>query len=49
MNNCLFCTSSIFNFSVKTDEFYQRYVFIDEYEISKRKFLFFKKNIKIDR
>ena len=49
MNNCLFCTSSIFNFSVKTDEFYQRYVFMDEYEISKRKCLFFKKNIKIDR
>ena len=49
MNNCLFCTSSIFNFSVKTDELYKRYVFIDEYEITKRKFLFFKKNIKIDR
>ena len=49
MNNCLFCTNSIFNFSVKTDELYQRYVFIDEYEITKRKFLFFKKNIKIDR
>ena len=49
MNNCLFCTNSIFNFSVKTEELYQRYVFIDEYEITKRKFLFFKKNIKIDR
>ena len=49
MNNCLFCTSSIFKFSVKTDELYKRYVFIDEYEITKRKFLFFKKNIKIDR
>lgn len=49
MNNCLFCTSSIFNFSVKTDKLYQRYVFMDEYEISKRKCLFFKKNIKIDR
>ena len=48
MNNCLFCTSSIFKFSVKTDELYKRYVFIDEYEITKRKFLFFKKNIKID-
>ena len=49
MNNCLFCTSSIFKFSVKTDEIYKRYVFMDEYEITKRKFLFFKKNIKIDR
>ena len=49
MNNCLFCTSSIFKFSVKTDELYKRYVFIDEYEITKRKYLFFKKNIKIDR
>ena len=49
MNNSLFCTSSIFNFSVKTDELYQRYVFMDEYEITKRKYLFFKKNIKIDR
>ena len=49
MNNCLFCTSSIFNFSVKTDKLYQRYVFMDEYEITKRKYLFFKKNIKIDR
>lgn len=49
MNNCLFCTSSIFKFSVKTDELYQRYVFMDEYEITKRKYLFFKKNIKIDR
>lgn len=48
MNNCLFCTSSIFNFSVKTDKLYKRYVFVDEYEITKRKFLFFKKNIKID-
>ena len=48
MNNCLFCTNSIFNFSVKTDELYKRYVFLDEYEITKRKFLFFKKNIKID-
>lgn len=49
MNNCLFCTSSIFKFSVKTDELYQRYVFMDEYEITKRKYLFFKENIKIDR
>lgn len=49
MNNSLFCTSSIFNFSVKTDELYKRYVFMDEYEITKRKYLFFKKNIKIDR
>ena len=49
MNNCLFCTSSIFKFSVKTDELYQRYIFMDEYEITKRKYLFFKKNIKIDR
>ena len=49
MNNCLFCTNSIFNFSVKTDELYKRYVFMDEYEITKRKYLFFKKNIKIDR
>lgn len=49
MNNCLFCTSSIFKFSVTTDELYQRYVFMDEYEITKRKYLFFKENIKIDR
>lgn len=49
MNNSLFCTSSIVEFSVKPDELYQRYVFIDEYEITKRKYLFFKKNIKIDR
>lgn len=49
MNNSLFCTSSIFNFSVKTDELYKRYIFMDDYEITKRKYLFFKKNIKIDR
>ena len=49
MNNSLFCTSSIFKFSVKTDELYQRYVFMDEYEITKRKYLFFKENVKIDR
>ena len=49
MNNCLICTSSVVEISVKPDEFYQRYVFIDEYEITKRKYLFFKKNIKIDR
>ena len=49
MNNSLFCTSSIFKFSVKPDELYQRYVFMDEYVITKRKYLFFKKNIKIDR
>lgn len=49
MNNSLFCTSSIVEFSVKTDELYQRYVFMDEYKITKRKYLFFKKNIKIDR
>lgn len=49
MNNSLICTSSIFKFSVKTDELYQRYVFMDEYEITKRKYLFFKENIKIDR
>ena len=49
MNNSLFCTSSIFKFSVKTDELYQRYVFMDEYEITKRKHLFFKENVKIDR
>lgn len=49
MNNSLFCTSSIFKFSVKSDELYQRYVFMDEYEITKRKYLFFKENIKIDR
>ena len=48
MNNSLFCTSSIVEISVKTDELYQRYVFMDEYEITKRKYLFFKKNIKID-
>jgi hypothetical protein len=49
MNNSLFCTSSILEFSVKPDELYKRYVFIDEYEITKKKYLFFKKNIKIDR
>ena len=49
MNNSFFCTSSIVEISVKTDELYQRYVFMDEYEITKRKYLFFKKNIKIDR
>ena len=49
MNNSLFCTSSIFKFSVKTDELYQRYVFMDEYVVTKRKYLFFKENIKIDR
>lgn len=48
MNNSFFCTSSIVEISVKTDELYQRYVFMDEYEITKRKYLFFKKNIKID-
>ena len=49
MNNSFFCTSSIVEISVKPDELYQRYVFMDEYEITKRKYLFFKKNIKIDR
>lgn len=49
MNNSLFCTSSIFKFSVKSDELYQRYVFMDEYVITKRKYLFFKENIKIER
>lgn len=49
MNNCLICTSSVVEISVKPDELYKRYVFIDEYEITKRKHLFFKKNIKIDR
>ena len=49
MNNCLICTSSIVKFSVKPDELYQRYIFMDEYEITKRKYLFFKENIKIDR
>lgn len=49
MNNCLICTSSIVEISVKPDKLYQRYVFMDEYEITKRKYLFFKKNIKIDR
>lgn len=49
MNNCLICTSSVVEISVKPNEFYQRYVFMDEYEITKRKYLFFKKNIKIDR
>ena len=48
MNNNFFCTSSIVEISVKPDELYKRYVFVDEYEITKRKFLFFKKNIKID-
>lgn len=49
MNNCLICTNSVVEISVKPDELYQRYVFMDEYEITKRKYLFFKKNIKIDR
>jgi hypothetical protein len=49
MNNDLICTSSVVKISVKPDELYQRYVFMDEYEITKRKYLFFKKNIKIDR
>ena len=49
MNNKIFCTSSIVEISVKPDELYQRYVFMDEYEITRRKYLFFKKNIKIDR
>ena len=49
MNNCLICTSSVVEISVKPDELYKRYVFMDEYEITKRKYLFFKKNIKIDR
>jgi hypothetical protein len=49
MNNDLICTSSVVEISVKPDELYQRYVFMDEYEITKRKYLFFKKNIKIDR
>lgn len=49
MNNCLICTSSVVEISVKPDKLYQRYVFMDEYEITKRKYLFFKKNIKIDR
>ena len=49
MNNSFFCTSSVVEISVKPDELYQRYVFMDEYEITKRKYLFFKKNIKIDR
>lgn len=49
MNNSVFCTSNIVEISVKPDELYQRYVFMDEYEITKRKYLFFKKNIKIDR
>ncbi len=49
MNNCLICTSSVVEISVKPDELYQKYVFMDEYEITKRKYLFFKKNIKIDR
>lgn len=49
MNNSLICTSSVVEISVKPDELYQRYVFMDEYEITKRKCLFFKKNIKIDR
>lgn len=49
MNNSVFCTSNIVEFLVKPDELYRRYVFIDEYEITKRKYLFFKKNIKIDR
>jgi hypothetical protein len=48
MNNSFFCTSSVVKISVKPDELYQRYVFMDEYEITKRKYLFFKKNIKID-
>ena len=49
MNNSLICTSSVVEISVKPDELYQRYVFMDEYEITKRKYIFFKKNIKIDR
>ena len=49
MNNSFFCTSSIVKISVKPDELYQRYVFMDYYEITKRKYLFFKKKIKIDR
>ena len=49
MNNSLICTSSVVEISVKPDELYKRYVFIDEYEITKRKYIFFKKNIKIDR
>ena len=49
MNNCLICTSSVVEISDKPDELYKRYVFMDEYEITKRKYLFFKKNIKIDR
>lgn len=49
MNNCLICTSSVVEISVKPDELYQRYIFMDEYEITKRKYLFFKENIKIDR
>ena len=49
MNNSFFCTSSIVKISVKPDELYQRYVFMDEYKITKKKYLFFKKNIKIDR
>lgn len=49
MNNCLICTNSVVEISVKPDELYQRYVFMDEYKITKRKYLFFKKNIKIDR
>ena len=49
MNNTLFCTSSIFKFSVKTDELYQRYVFMDNYEIIKSKYIFFKEKIKFDR
>jgi hypothetical protein len=49
MNNCLICTSSVVEISVKPDELYQRYVFMDYYEITKRKYLFFKKKIKIDR
>ena len=31
MNNSFFCTSSIVEISVKPDELYQRYVFMDEY------------------
>lgn len=49
MNNRLICTSSVVEISVKPDKLYQRYVFMDEYVITKRKYLFFKKNIKIDR
>lgn len=49
MNNCLICTNSVVEISVKPDELYQRYVFMDYYEITKRKYLFFKKKIKIDR